>query len=59
MAALHLVALTGHARDWIKARCWRRICNFWAEADAAKRPLSLVSKHEFEALLQRRTEGVG
>jgi hypothetical protein len=34
-AALHVVALTGHARDWIKARCLAaHLHHFWAEADA-------------------------
>lgn len=54
---LFLVALTGTARDWIANSAWRRIQDWWSEADAGRRPLKLVSKAEFEALLQR--EGVG
>jgi hypothetical protein len=55
---LLVVAATGVARDWIAQRCWRRIEGWWAAADAAKRPLKLVSKLEFEAL-SRQAEGVG
>lgn len=54
---LFVVALTGTARDWIAGNCWRRIEGWWSAADAAKRPLKLVSRLEFEALL-RQTEGV-
>lgn len=54
---LFIVALNGTARDWIRNNCWRRVEAWWAEADTAARPLGLVSKAEFEALLQR--EGVG
>lgn len=55
--ALHVVALTGYGREQIKARIWRRLTTTWAEADAQARPLTLVSRHDFEALV-RQSEGV-
>lgn len=53
---LFVVALTGIARDWMARSCWRRVAAWWSETDPAKRPLTLVSKAEFEAALSR--EGV-
>lgn len=54
---LFVVAFSGEARNWIVGRCWRRIEGWWSAADAVKRPLKLVSKLEFEALV-RQSEGV-
>jgi chromosomal replication initiator protein len=46
---LCLVTPTGVARDWIRRYAWRRIGELWAANDPAGRPLSLKSRHEFEA----------
>ncbi len=47
--ALCLVTPTGVARDWIRRYAWRRIGELWAANDPAGRPLSLKTRHEFEA----------
>jgi chromosomal replication initiator protein len=46
---LCLVTPTGVARDWIRRYVWRRIGELWAANDPAGRPLTLKSRHEFEA----------
>lgn len=52
--AAWLVALTGVARAWIERTCWPRLAEAWAAAgDAEARPLRLISKTEFEALLRQ------
>lgn len=51
--ALYLVAATGVAKDWIAAKCWAAVEQLWTAHDAARRPLTLVSKREFEALMRR------
>lgn len=43
-----LVAATGTGHDWIKARCFGRMCNRWRALDAAE-PLRLTTKSAFEA----------
>lgn len=55
--SLYFVAATGIGRDWIAQRCWRRVCDAWAKADPGRRPLQLVSKLNFEALVQRQSQG--
>lgn len=54
---LYVVALGATARDWIKANAWARILTAWRESGGDVRPLTLVSKSEFAALV-RQTEGV-
>jgi chromosomal replication initiator protein len=46
---LCLVTPTGVARDWIRRYAWRRIGELWAANDPSGRPLTLKTRHEFEA----------
>jgi hypothetical protein len=55
---LFVVANSGIARDRIRDRSWRRVAAWWSETDPAKRPLTLISKAEFEAGAARETPGV-
>lgn len=55
---LYVVALTATARQRIAERRWRQLQTAWANADARRRPLELVSKGQFEALRLRQSEGV-
>jgi hypothetical protein len=55
---LYAVALSAVARDRLRERRSRQLQAAWAKADPAKRPLTLVSKLDFEARVGAAAGGV-
>lgn len=55
---LYLVAFSTMAKQRLLERRRRQLVDTWAEVDPQRRPLSIVSKSEFEALRQRQSERV-
>lgn len=52
--ALYVVAWSGVARDWIRNNCWEALTAAWAAQEgSAGRPLTLIAKADFEALVRR------